>query len=46
MNNIAQANGKFTPNSAASLSSDAQAETNRFMQKVYGWMAFALVVSG
>lgn len=23
-----------------------QAETNRFMQRVYGWMAFALVVSG
>jgi len=25
---------------------DAQAETNRFMQWVYAWMAFALVVSG
>lgn len=23
-----------------------EAETNRFMQRVYGWMAFALVVSG
>ncbi len=46
MNDIAQANQNFTPNSAASLSSDPDAETNRFMQKVYGWMAFALLISG
>lgn len=46
MNDIAKANQNFTPNSAASLSSGPEAETNRFMQKVYGWMAFALLISG
>ncbi|NRH21467.1 Bax inhibitor-1/YccA family protein [Candidatus Gracilibacteria bacterium] len=29
-----------------SPSHDPQAETNRFMQQVYGWMAFALLISG
>jgi len=28
------------------MAPDTEAETQRFMQKVYGWMAFALVVSG
>lgn len=31
---------------AASRSQGVEDETQRFMQKVYGWMAFALVVSG
>jgi FtsH-binding integral membrane protein len=31
---------------APQITPDTEAETQRFMQKVYGWMAFALVVSG
>jgi FtsH-binding integral membrane protein len=36
---------EFTPSSLSSTPDDA-GETQRFMQQVYGWMAFALVVSG
>lgn len=34
------------PSAQTDLTPEAIAETNRFMQQVYGWMAFALVVSG
>jgi FtsH-binding integral membrane protein len=36
---------ELTPTSVSSTPDDA-GETQRFMQQVYGWMAFALVVSG